>query len=276
MGENVSTIGMIGVGNMGSAIAKAILKAGHSMILHNRTKEKITTLAQQVGADVVAADSLNDLIVDSDLIFIGVKPNQFETIFEHMKGTLFKDEPKTWVSMAAGLSLAQLSKLTPSTHKWIRIMPNTPVEIGEGYIAYCTSEGVDSDKVDLFNDSLRFAGTVEAIPEELFNAVTGLAGSSPAFIYQLIEGMSDVGVEYGLSREQSRKMAAQAVKGAASMVVETGMHPSELKDKVTSPGGTTIAGVVALEHAGFKSAINKGVRAAIDKSIAMSKPKKKK
>src|SRR5699024_2453944 len=269
------TIGMIGVGNMGSAIAKAILKAGYSMILHNRTQEKLAVLAEQVGADVVGSESLDELINESDIIFIGVKPNQFGTIFEQLDDLVIESKPKTWVSMAAGLSIAQLEAFTPASHKWIRTMPNTPVEIGEGYIAYCTSDNIDDEKVELFEKSLQYAGIVEAIPESLFNAVTGLAGSSPAFIYQLIEAMSDVGVEHGLSREQSRKMASQAVKGASSMVIETGMHPGELKDKVTSPNGTTIAGVVALQHAGFKSAINKGVTAAINKSIQMSNKEKK-
>ncbi|MBZ6526442.1 pyrroline-5-carboxylate reductase [Aerococcaceae bacterium DSM 111021] len=269
------TIGMIGVGNMGSAIAKAILRAGHEMILHNRTKEKLTTLAKQIGADVVGAESLSELINESDLIYIGVKPNQFQNIFDQLDNLITDSEPKTWVSMAAGLSIEQLEAFTPESHKWIRTMPNTPVEVGEGYIAYCTSENIETEKINLFEESLKNAGIVEAIPESLFNAVTGLAGSSPAFIYQLIEAMSDVGVENGLSREQSRKMASQAVKGASSMVIESGGHPSELKDRVTSPGGTTIAGIVALEHAGFKSAINKGVTAAINKSIEMSSKDKK-
>lgn len=267
------TIGMIGVGNMGSAIAKAILKTGYPMILHNRTKEKLTDLAKQIGADVVGADSLGELIKDSDLIFIGVKPNQFSTIFNQMDEYIDEANPKTWISMAAGLSIEQLEALTPSSHRWIRIMPNMPVEIGEGYIAYCSSEDISEDKITLFKDCLVTAGIVEAIPETLFDTVTGLAGSSPAFIFQLIEAMSDVGVEHGLTREQSRKMASQAVKGAASMVIETGLHPAQLKDQVTSPGGTTIAGISALEHAGFKSAIHKGVSAAINKSQAMSTKK---
>lgn len=265
------TIGMIGVGNMGSAIAKAILKAGYPMILHNRTKEKLQHFADEVGAEVELADSLSDLINESDIIYIGIKPHQFEFIFEELKDYISEDQPKVWVSMAAGLKLKKLCKLTPLSHQWIRIMPNTPVEMGQGYIAYCHTNGVSEDCIQLFEDSLVKAGTVEKIDESLFNAVTGLAGSGPAFIYQLIEAMSDVGVNYGLSREMSRKMAAQTVKGAADMVLETGMNPGVLKDRVTSPGGTTIEGIVALEHAGFKSAINKGVSAAIEKSIQMEK-----
>lgn len=144
------TIGMIGVGNMGSAIAKAILKAGYSMILHNRTQEKLAVLAEQVGADVVGSESLDELINESDIIFIGVKPNQFGTIFEQLDDLVIESKPKTWVSMAAGLSIEQLEAFTPASHKWIRTMPNTPVEIGEGYIAYCTSDNIDDEKVELF------------------------------------------------------------------------------------------------------------------------------
>lgn len=263
------TIGMIGVGNMGSAIAKAILNAGYSMILHNRTKEKLHQFAEEIDAEVELADSLADLINDSDIIYIGVKPYQFEQMFEQMHEYISSSHAKVWVSMAAGLKLEHLRQLTPSNHHWIRIMPNTPVEIGQGYIAYCHTEGIDPESLQLFERSLVKAGTVESIDENLFNAVTGLAGSGPAFIYQLIEAMSDVGVQYGLPRELSQKMAAHTVKGAASVVIESGTHPGVLKDRVTSPGGTTIEGIVALEHAGFKSAINKGVSVAIEKSMQM-------
>ncbi|XJS11709.1 pyrroline-5-carboxylate reductase [Aerococcaceae bacterium WGS1372] len=267
------TIGMIGVGNMGSAIAKAILKAGYPMILHNRTKEKLHAFIDELDADVQAIDSLKDLILNSDIIYIGVKPQQFKQLFQDLSEFISSSQPKVWVSMAAGLSLEQVTKLTPSSHHWIRIMPNTPVEIGQGYIAYCHTSAIKQEILQMFEESLVEAGIVEKIDESLFNAVTGLAGSGPAFIYQLIEAMSDVGVKYGLSREMSHKMAAQTVKGAASVVIETGQHPGELKDKVTSPAGTTIEGIVALEHAGFKSAINQGVSAAIEKSIQMEKKK---
>lgn len=268
------TIGMIGVGNMGSAIAKAILNAGYSMILHNRTKEKLHTFAEELDAEVELVDSVADLINHSDIIYIGVKPHQFGQIFDQMKECISNSQPKVWVSMAAGLQLDQLTQLTPTNHHWIRTMPNTPVEVGQGYIAYCHTPNITQKHIELFEDSLVKAGILEQIDESLFNAVTGLAGSGPAFIYQLIEAMSDVGVNYGLSREMSRKMAAQTVKGAASVVIETGQHPAELKDRVTSPAGTTIEGIVALEHAGFKSAINQGVSAAIEKSVQMEKEQK--
>lgn len=263
------TIGMIGVGNMGSAIAKAILNAGYSMILHNRTKEKLHFFAEELDAEVELVDSVADLINHSDIIYIGVKPHQFDQIFDQLKESISNSQPKVWVSMAAGLKLDQLTQLTPSNHHWIRTMPNTPVEIGQGYIAYCHTPNISQDSLQMFEESLVLAGVVEQVDESLFNAVTGLAGSGPAFIYQLIEAMSDAGVNYGLPREMSRKMAAQTVKGAASVVLETGQHPSELKDKVTSPGGTTIEGIVALEHAGFKSAIIQAVSAAVEKSIQM-------
>lgn len=253
---------------MASAIARAIYRADKKLILHNRTMEKIKLLSEELEADLVdTSDILDYLVKPSDLIYVGVKPHQFEELFNSLE--LDTNNPKVWVSMAAGLSLDYLSRLTPLSHKWIRIMPNIPVQIGQGFISYDYQKGLSEESLHLFTESLAHAGLVQLIEEKYFDAVIGIAGSSPAFIFQLIEAMSDVGVEYGLSRQDSILMASQAVKGAASMVIETELHPAELKDKVTSPGGTTIAGVVELERSGFRAAIMNGLTETIKKSIAM-------
>lgn len=261
---------MIGVGNMASAIARAVHKAGHTLLLYNRTMAKIEDLAQELDGQLVGQDALLEaLIKPADLIFIGVKPHQFEDLFKNFE--LDSEQPKIWVSMAAGLSLDYLKNLTPEGHQWIRMMPNIAVQVGEGFISYDYLDGISEESLALFTDSLVYAGQVQYIEEEYFDAVIGMAGSSPAFIFQLIEAMSDVGVQYGLSRKDAILMASQAVKGAASLVIETGDHPAQLKDKVSSPGGTTIAGVVELERSAFRAAIINGVSATIDKSLDMNK-----
>lgn len=265
-----SGIGMIGVGNMASAIAKAIVKAvpHQKLYLANRTASKIEALANELQVSQVKMESVGEeLIQTCDLIFIGVKPKDIKELFNTLSGILNNSHSITWVSMASNVSIAELSRLTPKHHNWLRIMPNTPVEVGEGFTSYCYEAGEVSEEIlDRFRNVMSASGSLSEIPETLFDAASGLAGCSPAFIYQLIEAMSDAGVAYGLSRDQSIQMAAQAVKGAATMVLETDKHPAQLKDAVTSPGGTTISGVNALEAAGFRSAIIKGISASIEKT----------
>lgn len=262
-------VGMVGVGNMASAIAKAIVRAvpTETLLLANRTPEKISQLVQELAAKQVLMEQIGpELIEQSDLIFVGVKPTELESLFHSLEGVLQTSHSITWISMASNVSLAELERLTPDHHQWIRIMPNTPVEVGQGYTSYCYSETVPAAVLERFEKLLSESGVLTAIEESHFDAASGMAGCSPAFIYQLIEAMSDAGVAHGLKRDLSIEMAAQAVKGAASMVLETNLHPAQLKDAVTSPGGTTIAGVTTLEAEGFRSAIIKGITASIEKT----------
>lgn len=267
-------IGMIGVGNMASAIAKAIKKASphEKLLLANRTPEKISQLVQELEAEQVLMDQIGpELIAKSDIIFVGVKPTELELLFSSLESKIDTPHVITWVSMASNVSLAALQQFTPQHHQWIRIMPNTPVEVGEGYTSYCYSESVSKEVLSRFKQLMSQSGVVAEVAEAQFDAASGMAGCSPAFIYQLIEAMSDAGVAYGLKRDLSIEMAAQAVKGAASMVLETNRHPAQLKDAVTSPGGTTIAGVNTLEAEGFRSAIIKAISASIDKTRQLQK-----
>lgn len=262
-------VGMIGVGNMASAIAKAIVRAvpTETLLLANRTPEKIQQLVQDLAAKQITMEQVGpDLIEQCDLIFVGVKPTELETLFKSLTADIQTTHPITWVSMASNVSLTKLESLIPAHHQWIRIMPNTPVEVGQGYTSYCYSKTVSSEVLERFKGLMSQSGVLAEIDETQFDAASGMAGCSPAFIYQLIEAMSDAGVAHGLKRNQSIEMAAQAVKGAASMVLETDLHPAQLKDAVTSPGGTTITGVTALEAAGFRSAIIQGVTASIEKT----------
>lgn len=266
----VNGIGMIGVGNMASAIAKAIVKAEPTQTLYlaNRTASKITKLVEELNAKQVMMESVaQEMLQQCQMIFIGVKPKDITELFASLADSLDTAHSITWISMASNVSLAELAKLTPAHHHWIRIMPNTPVEVGEGFTSYCYDPAnYSKERLEQFIHLTRASGTLSEVPENLFASASGLAGCSPAFIYQLIEAMSDAGVLYGLGRDQSIQMAAQAVKGAAAMVLETDRHPAQLKDAVTSPGGTTIAGVSALEAAGFRSAIIKGISASVEKT----------
>lgn len=267
---DVNGIGMIGVGNMASAVAKAIVKTqpNERLYLANRTASKIQSLVEELQAKQVLMEAIgHEMLQKCQIIFIGVKPKDISNLFTSLSGSLETPHSITWISMVSNVSLSELSKLTPAHHHWIRIMPNTPVEVGEGFTSYCYDPLNYSKKtLERFITLMSASGTVSEVPETLFDSASGLAGCSPAFIYQLIEAMSDAGVLYGLGRDQSIQMAAQAVKGAAAMVLETERHPAQLKDAVTSPGGTTIAGVSALEAEGFRSAIIKGISASIEKT----------
>lgn len=268
------TIGMIGVGHMGSAIARGIRASREDVLIKLNTifPEQIEELAKEINAEIVLGKTAySHLIHSSDLIFIGVTPKDVAPFFESIRDDLSEDEPKTWVSMCAGVTMDQLKSYTPNTHRWIRIMPNTPIAIGEGYVAYCPSENTREKDIALLKSILESVCILEKLPESAFSAVTGLPGSGPAFVYILIDALSDAGVLHGLSREQAVQMAAKMVKGAASMVLETGEQPGVLKDQITSPAGTTIEGVIELEKAGFRQAIIRGLDASIKKADEMSR-----
>lgn len=270
------TIGMIGVGHMASAIARGIRASREdvSILLNTLEPSLIEELAKEIDATILSDDRAYPTIVESsDLIFLGVKPGDVNGLMEELAPLLSEEEPKTWVSMAAGVTLEKLQALAPKSHRWIRIMPNTPIEIGEGYCAYCYNKNVRELDIDLLKSILDKACIVSEIAEAQFDAVTGLPGSGPAFVYMFIDALSDAGVLHGLKREDALKMAASVVRGAATMVIEGNGHPGVLKDQITSPGGTTIEGVVEMEKAGFRQAVIRGVDAAINKSKSMSQNK---
>ena len=174
--------------------------------------------------------------------------------------------------MAAGLELEKMAGVVKNDRVGlIRIMPNTPVAIGQGVISLARSQKVTDQQVAQVNQILAGAGALYEIEETLMDAATAVAGCGPAFVYQMIEAMADAGVSLGLTREQALQMAAQTFKGAASMVLETGQHPGILKDAVCSPGGSTIAGVKRLEQVGLRGNIIAGVEAAYKRTQEMGK-----
>lgn len=265
------TVGFIGAGNMGGALATAVAKAvgGEQVLLADACTEKAAALAATIGAR--AAD--NDTVVRTcDYVFLGVKPQVMESVLASLKDALCaRENPCVLVSMAAGLSTAALQEMVGAPLPIIRIMPNTPVAVGEGMILYTHNDRVDAVQVDGFVSLLTQAGRLSAIPERLIDAASAVSGCGPAFAYLFIEALADGGVECGLTRPQAIEYAAQMLRGAAQMVLETGEHPAALKDAVCSPGGTTIAGVHALEDGGFRSLGMDAVCAAYQRTLELKK-----
>ena len=269
-------VGFIGCGNMGSAMIGGILKnglAGKDEIIASckseGTKERIT---KELGI-TVTLDSA-EVAQKADVVFLAIKPYQFDAVLPQINGKLEADQ--IVISVAAGKSLSMIETALMSIDvagklKVVRAMPNTPALVGEAMTAITPNANLNEEDIAKVKALFESFGQVEVVPESMMNAVIGVSGSSPAFIYMLIEAMADAAVVEGMPRAQAYKFAAQSVLGSAKMVLETGMHPGALKDAVCSPGGTTIAGVEALEQCGFRGSVMEGIRATVAKAEEMSK-----
>ena len=262
------TIGFLGCGNMGGAIARAVCKAAdpQSVWLANRTPAKAEALAAELGCNTTSND---EVAGRCDLIFLAVKPQMMEELLAPLRFTL-AERPGRFVlcSMAAGLSIGRIQEMAGGDYPVIRIMPNTPASVGAGMIQYCTS-GVTAEEEADFLRLMAPAGRLDAVPEALIDAASCVSGCGPAWVYQFIEALADGGVACGLTRPMAMECAAQTLIGAARLMLETGRHPGALKDAVCSPGGATIQGVRALEAGGFRSAVMEAVIAAYEKSAEM-------
>ena len=256
----MKTIGIIGLGNMGSVIATIAAKhETYPVLLANRTREKAVNLAEKLGARAVTN---RQVFEQANVIFLGVKPNQIQELLEENKNILERRESILLISMAAGVTLEQLELMTDTRHRWIRMMPNTPLQVEEGVISFSLGGNVTTSDKEEFVRILQSAGLLVELPESQIDAATALAGCGPAFVYIFIEALVEAGVSMGLSREVALQLATQTVKGSASMVGETKEHPAVLKEKVCSPGGSTIAGVISLEQTGFRSSVIEATRRA--------------
>lgn len=264
--DNQYTLGFIGAGKMASALAAGFLKSGivspAQIIATDVSAEACVQFQQSTGADVV--EELGPLAERAGLLFLAVKPQHVGELMNQLK-SLITDEHLV-VSIAAGVTLHSLETGLEGKGRVIRVMPNTPCLIGAGACGISPGSKATREDGQLVSSLLQTVGIVFEAQESLLNAVTGLSGSGPAYVYQFIEALSDGGVRMGLPRNISTQFAAQTVLGAARMVLETGMHPGELKDAVTSPGGTTIAGIHALERGGFRASVMNAVEAATQRS----------
>ena len=262
--------GVIGAGNMGEAILRGYLTnnyaSGAQTAVFDPDAEKCRALERDLGVSV--AQSLADLIEQSDLLLIAVKPNVCAHLFEEQFDR-FAD--KAVVSIAAGWGGEHLKNALPATARILRVMPNTPAMIGEGMIVFESGDSLTPNERAFAETLFGWVGDVMSGEPELMDAVTAVSGSGPAYVYLFIEALADGGVKAGLPRPIALKLAAQTVKGSAMMVSETGVHPGELKDRVCSPGGTTIEAVAVLEQKGLRGAVIAAVDACREKSERMSK-----
>ena len=260
-------IGFIGAGNMGGALATAVAKAvgGAQVYPADPCADKVAALAAEIGANV----SDNDTVASTcDYIFLGVKPQMMECVVSSL---CFGENTPLLVSMAAGLTTTAIRKMAGADAPVIRIMPNTPVAVGQGMILYTATQNVTAEQIAAFTAMLSQAGRLCAIDEARIDAASAVSGCGPAFVYLFIEALADGGVECGLPRAQALELAAQTALGAAEMVLKTGRHPGDLKDAVCSPGGTTIAGVHALEDGAFRATAMGAVAAAYQRTLELKK-----
>lgn len=267
---NSVRLGFIGIGNMGKAIIKAIVKTGDvppkAIRAYDIDSTKARDICEEIGARI--SESPAELVEASDIIFLCVKPDIVAQSLSDIKQS-FNNE-KTLVTIAVGIPLAFYENILGSDSKVMRTMPNTPALIGEGMTLYCSNKNITENEVDIIVSILSCLGKIEKLDEHLMSEVTALTSSSPAYVYIMIEAMADAAVLSGIKRDMAYRLAAQAVLGAAGMVVETGSHPAILKDNVCSPGGTTIEAVRVLEEKSFRSAIIEAMTACTAKAISIN------
>ena len=256
------TLGFIGTGNMGGALAFAASKTTKSILLSNRTSNKADILASDLGCISAGSDN-NKVASESKYLFIGVKPQYVAKVLSDLSPVL-KNRTDRFivVSMVAGVTIDKMQKMIGIECPVIRIMPNTPCKISQGITLYCTSQSVTEDEEKEYTDIMSHSGYQNKISENLMDAGSAIAGCGTAFAYMFIEALADGGVSIGLSKEQSIEFAAKMMQGAAAMALKTKESPSTLKDAVCSPGGCTIAGVKALEDGAFRAACMNAVIAA--------------
>lgn len=263
-------IGFIGVGNMARAMIGGIIAKGDyaptDIHVSKPHPEELKDYAEETGVVVEATNG--DVAKKSDILFMAIKPNIYPDVFAEIKNDV--DFDTVVVTIAAGQSIALTQKRFGRPIKLVRMMPNTPALVGEGMSAFTPNKNLDDDDIATVKAVLESFGKAEQVPENLMDAVTAVSGSSPAFVFMFIEAMADGAVAAGMPRAKAYTFAAQTVLGSAKMVLETGKHPGELKDMVTSPGGTTIDGVLALEGDGFRAAVADAVMTAAEKSTAMT------
>ena len=264
--QNAPRLGFIGAGQMARALARGIHAtdrfASSQLVAHDPSAEALAAFAEDIAGARAVSDN-RAVVAAADCVILAVKPQNLEAAATELAAV--PRDHCLFVSILAGVSLATLCERL-GTKRIVRVMPNTPCLLGCGASGYATGPGVSAGDRELVQELLTCVGTAVEFEERHLDAVTGLSGSGPAYVYTIIEALSDGGVRMGLPRAAATRLAAQTVLGAARMVLETGDHPSVLRDRVTSPGGTTIAGLQVLERNGIRSAIIDAVEAATDRS----------
>jgi len=265
-------LGFIGVGNMGSAIVKGVLGKKllqpQNVFITDIDKSRVSALKEELGISV--AEDIDKLLEKVDVLLYAAKPQDVPKIFPQISSAI---SPPQWViSIAAGVKIGMLESYLPDNIPVVRVMPNIAASVGEAAAAICGGKCVQDEHIKKTEDIFNAVGKAIVIEEKLMDAVTGLSGSGPAFIFLIIEALADAGVQTGLSRQNANILAIQTVLGASKMASATGMHPAVLKNMVTSPGGTTAAGLHELERNGLRCAIADAVMAAVKRSVELSNP----
>ena len=264
-------IGFIGTGNMGGAILKGYSakarKEGNEIVAFNRTRAKVEAIAKD--HPMVIAESIEELVTDCDVILLCVEPQNFDDVMPQIVPHFTKE--KVFISIAAGITIAYLEGHLGKGAKVIRVMPNTPIMFGLGTTAMVRNENVSDKNFAAAQAIFEAGGITGEVTEDLIGAVIGVSGSSPAYTYMYIDALTKVGVNNGMDEEMSKRFAAQAVMGAARMVLESDETPEQLRDNVCSPGGTTIEAVKKLMANGFEDSVIEGAQASVDRAEEMSK-----
>ena len=260
------TVGFLGAGKMATALARGFVRAGlvtpRQVLASDVSPAACAAFAKEVGARTTTSNP--DVARFAQVLVLAVKPAQVGELLSELRGQITSKH--LLISIAAGVPLSKLEAALDPGARIIRVMPNTPALVGASASAFALGKAAQAEDAKLAMKLLSSVGLAFELKESLLDAVTGLSGSGPAYVYMVTEALSDGGVAAGLPRDVATRLAAQTVLGGARMVLETGLHPGALKDMVTSPGGTTIEGVHELEKGAMRAALMNAVRAAADKS----------
>lgn len=261
-------IGFIGLGNMADAMIGGILQKNlytkDQITGSSKTEETAKKVAEKYG---IRTTTNKEIAKAADILILAVKPVFFPEVIAEIKEYVTKDQ--LIISIAAGKSIDWIEKAFEKEIRLIRCMPNTPALVGEGCTGVCLNKNITKNDENVTLEILNSFGKASIIPERIMDAVIGVSGSAPAYVFLFIEAMADAAVQAGMPRKQAYEFAAQTVLGSAKMVLETGKHPGELKDMVCSPGGTTIEAVKVLEQQGFRGAVMSAIEACVEKSKNM-------
>lgn len=261
-------IGFIGCGNMARAIINGMIRKGYpkeNLMASAKSEETLEYIKNELG--IHSEEQNSEIAKQADIVILAVKPIYMEEVINEIKGEI--NLKKIVVTLAPGKTIEWIEKKFGKKIKLVRTMPNTPAMVSSGMTALCQNDKITENDLKVIKKIFESCGRAEVINENIMDAVVGVSGSSPAFVFMFIEAMADAAVAEGMPRAQAYKFAAQTVMGSAKLMLETGKHPGELKDMVCSPGGTTIEGVNALESCAFRSAVIEAVREAADKSRRM-------
>lgn len=255
-------IGFLGAGNMAEALIRGLLKTGlvrpEAIFASDVRPDRIEELGSRYGIQPLSDNTL--LVQRADVVILAVKPQVIQAVVEEIRSAV---TPETlFISIAAGVDTATLRPLLPGRTRLIRTMPNTPALVLEGATAIARADDLEPGDLEIAQEIFSAVGKVVVLDEALLDAVTGLSGSGPAYVALIIEALADGGVKAGLDRQTAMTLSVQTVLGAARLLLETGSHPGQLKDMVASPGGTTIAGIHALEEGGLRHALISAVERA--------------